>query len=155
MNSPEKKLENMGIVLPLPSASAGSYVPVVKTGNLMFTAGSGPACWPDGTLPTGKVGKDLSVEEGYEIARLVGINLLARLKQELGDLDRVVQIVKLLCMVNATHDFTEHPSVANGASDLMLEVFGEKGRHGRSAVGMGSLPFNIPVEIEMVVEIKE
>ena len=145
----------MGITLPPPSAPAGSYVPAVRTGNLLFMAGSGPANRPDGTRPTGKVGKDLSVEEGYEAARLVGINLLARLKEELGDLGKVVRVVKLLSMVNAVTDFTEHPSVANGCSDLMVEVFGERGRHGRSAVGMGSLPFNIPVEIEMIVEVEE
>jgi enamine deaminase RidA (YjgF/YER057c/UK114 family) len=155
LSAPEEKLKEMGITLPPPSAPAGSYVPAVRTGNLLFMAGSGPANRPDGTRPTGKVGKDLSVEEGYEAARLVGINLLARLKEELGDLGKVVRVVKLLSMVNATTDFTEHPSVANGCSDLMVEVFGERGRHGRSAVGMGSLPFNIPVEIEMIVEIED
>ena len=155
MSAPEDKLKEMGITLPPPSAPAGSYVPAVRTGNLLFMAGSGPANRPDGTRPTGKVGKDLSVEEGYEAARLVGINLLARLKEELGDLGKVVRVVKLLSMVNAVTDFTEHPSVANGCSDLMVEVFGERGRHGRSAVGMGSLPFNIPVEIEMIVEVED
>ena len=155
MSAPEDKLKEMGITLPPPSAPAGSYVPAVRTGNLLFMAGSGPANRPDGTRPTGKGGKDLSVEEGYEAARLVGINLLARLKEELGDLGKVVRVVKLLSMVNAVTDFTEHPSVANGCSDLMVEVFGERGRHGRSAVGMGSLPFNIPVEIEMIVEVED
>ena len=155
MSAPEDKLKEMGITLPPPSAPAGSYVPAVRTGNLLFMAGSGPANRPDGTRPTGKVGKDLSGEEGYEAARLVGINLLARLKEELGDLGKVVRVVKLLSMVNAVTDFTEHPSVANGCSDLMVEVFGERGRHGRSAVGMGSLPFNIPVEIEMIVEVED
>ena len=155
MSAPEDKLKELGITLPPPSAPAGSYVPAVRTGNLLFMAGSGPANRPDGTRPTGKVGKDLSVEDGYEAARLVGINLLARLKEELGDLGKVVRVVKLLSMVNAATDFTQHPSVANGCSDLMVEVFGERGRHGRSAVGMGSLPFNIPVEIEMIVEIED
>ena len=118
-------------------------------------AGLGPAAREDGTTPNGKVGKDLTLDEGYEAARLVGINLLARLKSTLGDLDRVERIVKLLSMVNCTPEFNQQPQVANGCSDLLVEVFGEKGRHARSAVGMSSLPNDIPVEIEMVVEVRD
>ena len=127
----------------------------VRTGNLLFLAGCGPARGPDGKSPKGQVGTDLTVEEGYEAARLVGINLLARLKEELGELSRVKRVVKLLSMVNAASGFTETPAVANGCSDLLVEVFGEKGRHARSAVGMSALPMNIPVEIEMIAEITD
>ena len=132
-----------------------SYVPFVRTGNLLYLAGLGPADRPDGTSPTGRLGQDLTVEEGYEAARLTGINLLARLRGAVGDLDRVRQIVKLLSMVNSTPEFRDQPAVANGCSDLLVEVFGDRGRHARSAVGMASLPNNIPVEIEMIVEIEE
>ena len=105
-------------------------------------------------MTLGKLGRELNVELGYESARLVGLNLIARLKAELGDLGRVKRVVKLLCMVNSVPDFTEQPAVANGCSDLLVEVFGERGRHARSAVGMSSLPSNIPVEIEMIVEVE-
>lgn len=155
MSAIEAKLEEMGIELPDSPAPMANYVPAVRTGNLMYLAGLGPAARPDGTSPTGKVGQDLSVEEGYEAARLTGINILARLKGELGDLDRVNRVVKLLSMVNATADFTQQPAVANGCSDLMVEVFGDKGKHARSAVGMGSLPNNIPIEIEVIVEVAD
>jgi enamine deaminase RidA (YjgF/YER057c/UK114 family) len=126
----------------------------VTTGNLVFLAGYGPFR-PDGTFITGKVGRDLSIEEGYEAARVTIIGSLAALQTEIGDLDRVTRIVKLFGMVNCTEDFDRQPQVINGASDLLVEVFGEKGRHARSAVGMQMLPFNIAVEIEMVVEISQ
>ncbi len=155
MSAIEAKLEEMGIELPDSPAPMANYVPAVRTGNLLYLAGLGPAARPDGTSPTGKVGQDLSVEEGYEAARLTGINILARLKGELGDLDRVNRVVKLLSMVNAATDFTQQPAVANGCSDLMVEVFGDKGKHARSAVGMGSLPNNIPIEIEVIVEVAD
>ncbi len=155
MSAIEAKLEEMGIELPDSPAPMANYVPAVRTGNLLYLAGLGPAARADGTSPTGKVGQDLSVEEGYEAARLTGINILARLKGELGDLDRVNRVVKLLSMVNATADFTQQPAVANGCSDLMVEVFGDKGKHARSAVGMGSLPNNIPIEIEVIVEVAD
>ena len=113
----------------------------------------GPPPGPDGAIPSGKVGRDFTVEEGYEHARSVGLVQIARLKDELGDLGRVKRIVKLLAMVNCTPDFDQHPAVINGCSDLLVEVFGDAGRHARSAVGMSSLPFEIPVEIEMIVEI--
>lgn len=155
MVSPEKKLAELGITLPGASSPVANYVGAVRTGNLLFLAGCGPARGPDGKSPKGQVGTDLTVEEGYEAARLVGINLLARLKEELGELSRVKRVVKLLSMVNAASGFTETPAVANGCSDLLVEVFGEKGRHARSAVGMSALPMNIPVEIEMIAEITD
>ena len=153
MSDIENRIEELGITLPESPQPIANYVPTVQTGNLLFVAGLGPAAREDGSTPSGKVGKDLTLEEGYEAARLVGINLLSRLKSSLGDLDRVERIVKLLSMVNCTPEFNQQPQVANGCSDLLVEVFGEKGRHARSAVGMASLPNDIPVEIEMIVEI--
>lgn len=151
----EDKLKEMGITLPDTPAPVANYVPAVRTGNLVYFSGLGPAARPDGTTPQGKLGDNMSVEDGYEAARLTGINILARLKGELGDLDKVKRVVKLLSMVNTTPDFTQQPAVANGCSDLMVEVFGEKGRHARSAVGMNSLPNSIPVEIEIIVEVTD
>ncbi len=153
MSSPEQVLEELGITLPEPPTPVANYVSAVRTGDLLFVAGHGPAYGPDGSLGGGKVGRDLDVEEGYEAARLVCLNLLARVKAELGELDRVVRVVKLLGMVNCTPDFTQQPAVINGCSDLLVEVFGERGRHARSAVGMSSLPSGIPVEIEMIVQV--
>ena len=155
MSAIEDKLNQLGITLPDTPPPMANYVPGVRTGNLLYLSGLGPAARPDGTTPLGKLGKDMSVEEGYEAARLTGINILARLKGELGDLGRVKRVVKLLSMVNTASDFTQQPAVANGCSDLMVEVFGEKGRHARSAVGMNSLPNNIPVEIEIIVEVTD
>ena len=149
----EERINELGITLPRAKSPVGNYVPTVRTGNLLYVSGVGPTPGPDGTIPTGKVGKDLTLEEGYAAARLVGINLLARLKDALGDLDKVERVVKLLSMVNASQDFTQTPAVANGCSDLLVEVFGERGRHARSAVGMAALPNNIAVEIEMIVEV--
>lgn len=149
----EARLDELGIELPSPQAPAANYVPAVRTGNLLYLAGVGPAKRDDGSSPIGKVGAELTLEEGYEAARLVCLNIISRLKAELGDLDRVVRVVKILGMVNATEDFGEHPAVINGCSDLLVEVFGERGKHARSAVGMQSLPFGIPVEIEAIVEI--
>ena len=126
---------------------------VITSDNLVFLAGKGPKK-EDGTYITGKVGKDLSVKEGYAAARRSGILQLGALKAAIGDLNRVKRIVKVLGMVNATADFTDHPEVINGFSDLMVEVFGERGKHARAAVGMYSLPRNIAVEIEMIVEIE-
>lgn len=149
----EAKLTELGIRLPEASSPVANYVNAVTTGNLVFLAGKGPK-QSDGTYITGKVGRDLTEEEGYAAARLVAINQLAALKAEIGDLDRVNRVVKVLGMVNATEDFTNHPEVINGFSDLMVEVFGDKGKHARAAVGMGSLPRNIAVEIELIVELK-
>lgn len=151
--SPEAKLAELGITLPAVSAPVANYVNAVRTGKLVFLAGKGPRR-DDGTYITGKVGKDLSVEEGYEAARLVGINQLAALQAEVGDLSKVKRVVKVLGMVNAGPEFTQHPQVMNGFSDLMVAVFGEKGKHARSAVGMVSLPLDIAVEVEMIVELK-
>lgn len=151
--NPEAKLEELGIVLSEPSAPVANYVNAVRTGNLIFLAGKGPK-QANGEYITGKIGQDLTIEDGYKAARLTGINQLAVLKAELGDLSKVKRIVKVLGMVNADPEFTDHPKVVNGFSDLMVEVFGEKGKHARAAVGMGSLPTNIAVEIEMIVEVE-
>ncbi len=150
----EAKLARMGIELPEPRAPVANYVRAVRTGNLVFLAGHGPAK-PDGGYVTGKLGKDLTVEQGYEAARLTAIALLASLKQEIGDLDEVTRIVRVFGMVNSTPTFTDQPAVINGASDLLVELFGEeRGKHARAAVGMASLPIGIAVEIEMVVEVE-
>lgn len=150
----EQKLKQLGIVLAKATSPIGSYVNAVRTGNLLYLAGKGPGL-PGQPLPTGKVGRDLTVEQAYVYARETGLNLLAVMKAELGDLDRVRRIVKVLGMVNAVPEFGQQPEVINGCSDLFVEVFGERGRHARSAVGMGSLPRGIPVEIEVIVEIEE
>lgn len=147
------KLDAMGITLPEVSPPVANYVNAVQTGKLVFLAGKGPSK-PEGGYITGKVGQDLTEEEGYAAARLTGIVQLAALKAEIGDLNRVKRIVKVLGMVNAAPDFANHPEVINGFSDLMVEVFGDRGRHARAAVGMGSLPRNIAVEIEMIVEVE-
>ena len=148
----EEKLKTMGIELPSPPTPLANYVPAVKTGNLVFLSGHGPLK-NDGTMIVGKVGAELSPEEGYQAARQVALALLASLKNEIGDLDRVQRVVKLLGMVNCPPEFKDHPKIINGASDLLVEIFGDKGKHARSAVGMGSLPGNIAVEIEMIVEL--
>ena len=152
-SSPEQALLDLGISLPEASSPVANYVNGVRSGNLIFLSGKGPLK-PDGTNITGKVGDSISIEEGYEAARLTAINQLAVLKVMLGDLSRVKRIVKVLGMVNANPEFTDHPKVINGYSDLMVAVFGEKGKHARAAVGMGSLPGNIAVEIEMIVEVE-
>ncbi|MCS4434401.1 RidA family protein [Aquiflexum gelatinilyticum] len=150
----EQKLKDLGIVLPEASAPVANYVNAVRSGNLLFLAGKGPGL-PDGTFITGKVGQDLTIEEGKEAARMVAINQLAVLKAELGDLNKVKRVVKVLGMVNCGPDFTQQPQVINGFSDLMVEVFGEKGKHARSAVGMNALPMDISVEVELIVEIDD
>ncbi|TVP45091.1 MAG: RidA family protein [Mongoliibacter sp.] len=150
----EKKIEELGIVLPSPSEPVANYVNAVQTGNILFLAGKGPSK-PDGSYVTGKVGSDLSIAEGKEAARLVGLAQIAVLKHELGDLNRVKRIVKVLGMVNCGSDFKDQPEVINGFSDLMVEIFGEKGKHARSAVGMNALPMDIAVEIELIVEIED
>ena len=150
----ETKLSQMGLKLPVAGRPVANYVPAVRSGNLVFLSGHGPVL-DDGSLITGKVGADLTLDEGYNAARQVALILLASLKSEIGDLDRVHRVVKLLGMVNCTPDFTDQPKVINGASDLLVELFGEKGRHARSAVGMNALPMNIAVEIEMIVEIED
>ncbi|MGB2398394.1 MAG: RidA family protein [Flavobacteriaceae bacterium] len=149
---PEQKIETLGITLPQPSSPVANYVRTVQTGNLLYLSGNGPRK-ADGSLYVGKLGVDLNTAQGYDAARLTGINLLAVLKAELGDLKKIKRIVKVLGMVNASPDFTEHPQVINGFSDLMVDVFGSRGKHARSAVGMASLPMGIAVEIELIVEI--
>ena len=143
----DERLADLGIELPPVPAPAGNYVHAVRTGNLLYLSGKGP-----GNV-IGKVGGGISVEDAYRHARETGLILIAVMHQELGSLDRVSRIVKVLGMVNAVPDFAEQPKVINGCSDLFVDVFGEKGRHARSAVGMGSLPGGIPVEIEVIVEI--
>ena len=149
----EKRLEELGIVLPKATAPAANYVNAVLTGNLLFLSGKGPYK-PDGTLHTGIVGQDVTVEDAYQHARLTGLHLISTMQAELGDLDRVVRVVKVLGMVNAVPGFTQQPEIINGCSDLFVEVFGDRGRHARSAVGFGSLPRNITVEIEAIVEVQ-
>lgn len=147
----QKVLDSLGIVLPVITPPTANYVHVTQAGKLLFLAGSGPRD-DAGKLITGRLGEDMTVEEGYAAARRVGIRQIAVLKSHLGDLSKVKQILKVKGMVNATADFTNHPEVINGYSDLMVEVFGPAGKHARAAVGMGSLPRGLCVEIEMIVE---
>jgi len=151
--SAEARLKELGIVLPKVATPVANYLPYRIAGNLLFLAGQGPKD-ENGNNLSGKVGVDISLEEGYRRARLVGLGLLAATRQALGSLDRVDTVVKMLCMVNAPLDFRDQPKVANGMSDLFVEVFGENGKHARSAVGMGSLPNQISVEIEGILSIK-
>lgn len=155
MSKIESRLQELGITLPDSPAPMANYVPVVRTGNLIYLSGVGPTAKSDGSEYKGKLGDNISVDEGYDAARLTAINLIARLKGYLGDLDRVTQIVKLLSMVNATPDFTEPPAVSNGCSDLLVEVFGDRGRHARSAIGVATLPGGMPIEIELIAEISD
>jgi enamine deaminase RidA (YjgF/YER057c/UK114 family) len=150
----EEKISSLGIELKEPGKPVANYVNSVRTGNLVFMAGKGPTN-NDGNYVTGKVGIDLTIEEGYEAARYAAIQQLAALKAEIGDLNKVVRIVKVLGMVNCGPEFTNQPEVINGFSDTMVEIFGERGKHARAAVGMGSLPRNIAVEIEMIVEVQD
>jgi len=151
---PEARLVELGITLPEPPSPVANYVNGVRTGNLIFLAGKGPKR-ADGTEVIGKLGAGVTIAEGYEGARLTAINQLAVLKDMLGDLDRVVRVVKVLGMVNSDPSFVEQPAVINGFSDLIVEVFGERGRHARAAVGMASLPRGQAVEIEMIVEVRD
>jgi len=149
----EARLKELGITLPAQSRPVANYVAAVRVGNLLFVSGHGPV--NDGKIKmAGKLGRDLTVEEGYQVARTVAMNCLSSIRTELGSLDKVKRFVKLLGMVNCTEDFKEQPKVINGCSDLLVELFGEAGKHARSAVGMQALPFAIPVEIEMVVEVE-
>lgn len=150
----EERIGELGIELGEPYMPVANYVSSVRSGNLVFMSGAGPQM-SDGEYITGKVGSDLTVEEGYEAARLTGIVLLSALKDQIGDLNKVERIIKVKGMVNADPSFTQHPAVINGISDLMVEIFGERGKHARAAVGMGSLPMNIACEIEMIVQLSE
>jgi enamine deaminase RidA (YjgF/YER057c/UK114 family) len=149
----EARLAALGLSLPSPAAPAGNYLGAVREGNLVFLSGHGPLD-PEGKLISGKVGVDFSLEEGYQHARLVGLNLLASLKAEIGSLDKVRKVVKVLGIVNAPPDFARQPQVINGCSDLFVEIFGlEVGKHARSAIGVASLPGQMSVEIEAVFAI--
>ena len=150
---PETKLISLKIELPALAEPIGNYVPAVRSGDLVFLSGTGPIL-PDGTVITGRLGDDISIEDGYAAARLTAIQHLAMLKKSIGSLNKVKRIVRVFGMVNSDPSFTEQPKVINGYSDLMVEVFGEKGKHARSAVGMASLPMGIPVEIEAIVEVE-
>jgi enamine deaminase RidA (YjgF/YER057c/UK114 family) len=150
----DKKLKELNIELFTPGKPIANYVKAVRTGNLLFLAGHGPTK-ADGSNITGKVGKDLSLEQGYDAARQTAIALLSTLKAELGDLNKVKRIVKVTAWVNCHSDFTDQPKVINGCSDLLVAVFGDKGKHARAALGANSLPMNIAVEIEIVVELED
>ncbi|WP_207483521.1 RidA family protein [Arenibaculum pallidiluteum] len=152
--SPEARLAALGLTLPPAPEPIANFVPCRRVGQLLFLSGQGPV-HPDGTLCTGKVGAGVDVASAYDHARLTGVNLLAVMREALGSLDRVEAVVKLLGMVNAAPDFGEHPKVINGCSDLMMEVFGADGIHARSAVGVGSLPNRITVEIEAIVAVRD
>jgi enamine deaminase RidA (YjgF/YER057c/UK114 family) len=151
---PENRVKELGIRLTEPAAPTANFLKAVRIGNLVYLAGHGPDK-PEGGQVIGKLGSDLTIEQGQEAARLVGISLLSSLKKEIGNLNKVKRIVKVLGMVNAVPTFTNHSQVINGFSDLMVQIFGENGKHARSSVGLSSLPANIPVEIEMIVELKQ
>ena len=150
----EARIKELGITLPQPAKPVGNYIPGVRVGTLLYLSGHGPVRVDGQPTARGKVGRDLSTEEAYKVAREVGINLLGSARVILGSLDKVKRIVKVLGMVNSADGFGEQPKVINGFSDLMVEVFGENGRHARSAVGMAELPMGIPVEIEMILEVE-
>lgn len=149
----EEAIKKKGLELPDPPKPVANYVTAVRSGNLVFLSGHGPFK-EDGTLIRGKVGADLTLEQGYEAAQRTMLMLLATLKAEVGDLDKVRRVVKILGLVNCGSDFPDQPKVINGASDLLVDVFGGRGKHARSAVGVNALPFNTPVEIEMIVEVE-
>ena len=153
MQPPETRLQELGISLPKLPSSVGNFAPFVLHDDLLFLSGQGPLL-KDGTLAKGKVGAEVSIEQAYEHARQTGLVLISSMLEALGSLDRIERIVKVLGMVNATPDFQEHPKVINGCSDLFVEIFGNRGRHARSAVGMGSLPGGITVEIEAIVAVR-
>ena len=152
--SADAKIAELGLQLPPAPKPGGNYTPVVQIGDLCYVSGHGPLTL-EKTMMTGRVGSEVTQEEGYAAARQVGLTMLATLQQYLGSLDRVQRMIKVLGMVNAAPDFQNHPQVMNGFSDLMVEVFGDNGRAARSAVGMGSLPGNISVEVEAIVQVSE
>ncbi|MBU3731255.1 MAG: RidA family protein [Beijerinckiaceae bacterium] len=151
--TPEERLAQMGITLPPVPVPVANYVPYRFAGNLLYLSGQGPKR-TDGTYRQGRLGRDISIEDAYAEARLTGLQLLAVAKAALGDLSRIEAVVKLLGMVNAEPDFADHPKVMNGCSDLLVDVLGDAGRHARSAVGMGSLPNRMAVEIEAILLVK-
>lgn len=152
MSQAEDRLKDLNLELPTLGDALGNYVGAVRTGNLVFLSGRGPR-WDGQFRCLGKLGQDVTVEQGYAAARLTALNLLASLKTEIGDLDRVTRVVKLVGMVASDPSFTEQPSVVNGASDLLVAVFGDRGKHARSSLGVPVLPMNTAVEIELIVEV--
>ncbi|MFO0691300.1 MAG: RidA family protein [Myxococcota bacterium] len=150
----DEKLRDLGISLPVASNPAANYTNCVQTGNLLFVSGKGPAP-ATGLPPKGKLGREFSTKEGYGFARATALDTLAAVKLELGSLDRVRRVVKIQGFVNATEEFEEHPQVLNGASDLLVEVFGERGIHARSVLGAASLRANLPIIIEAIFEIEQ
>jgi enamine deaminase RidA (YjgF/YER057c/UK114 family) len=152
--TPEQQLQQLNISLPTLSKPIANYVNCVRVGNLLYLSGKGPSD-ANGVYITGKLGAALTIEKGYDAARLTAVNHIAVLKNELGDLSKVKRIVKVLGMVNCTPEFADQPKVINGYSDLMVKVFGEKGKHARSAVGMNALPMNMAVEVEVIVEVEQ
>ena len=152
--SAEARIKELGLTLPQPPKPGGNYVPGVRVGNLLYLSGHGPSRVDGVPAARGKLGRDLSIEEGYKVAREVGVNLLGTARSLLGSLDKVKRVVKVLGMVSSAEGFGDQPKVINGFSDLMVEVFGENGRHARSAVGMAELPSGIPIEIEMILEVE-
>jgi len=150
----DARVAELQLELPEAPKPGGTYNPVVQVDNLVYVSGHGPVL-PDGTMISGRVGDDLTEEQGRQAARVVGLAILSTLRAQLGGLDRIQRLVKVLGMVNASADFQKHPQVINGFSDLMVEVFGENGRAARSAVGMGSLPGNIPVEVELILQLRD
>jgi enamine deaminase RidA (YjgF/YER057c/UK114 family) len=152
-STPEQRLADLGLTLPATPIPVANYVPFRWAGNLLYLSGQGPKL-PDGSYQIGRLGKDATIEDGYRAARLTGLQLLAVAKTAVGELSRIEAVVKLLGMVNAEPDFADHPKVINGCSDLLVEVLGDAGRHARSAVGMGSLPNRMMVEIEAILLVK-
>lgn len=150
--SAEQRVLDLGLVLPPVPAPVGNFIPWRRYGNLLYLSGQGPRR-PDGSISVGKVGLDCTLEQANADARLVGLQILASIRAAVGSLDRVECVVKLLGMVNAVPEFENHPKVINGCSDLLIDVFGESGRHARSAVGMGSLPHGMTVEVEAIIAI--
>ena len=151
----ERKLADLGLEVSEPNPSIGNFVPAVRAGNLLFVSGNLPRL-PDGSMAaTGKLGREVSVDEGYAAARQCAVNCLSAARSIIGDLDKVQRVCKLLVMVNSDPEFSDQPLVGNGASDLLVELYGENGRHTRSAVGMAALPRQAPVEVEMILEVAD
>ena len=150
----EQRLIDTGIELPEAAAPAANYVPAVRSGTMLYVSGQVPV-WNGSLRHVGKLGAEISVEEGQTCARLCGLNIISQARAALGDLDRVARVVKLVAFVNSTPDFGDQPKVVNGASDLMAEIFGDKGKHARSAVGVAALPFGVAVEIEAILEVTD
>lgn len=150
----DQKLAALGVTLPTPTPPLANYVPVVRTGNLLLVSGQ-VSIGGDGKIVTGKLGGGVTIEAGAAAAKLCAINILAQVKATIGDLDKVVRVVKLVAFVNSTPDFTDQPKVVNGCSDFLVEVLGDKGRHARSAVGIAALPFDAAVEVEAIVEVTD